>query len=143
MKKRVSLFLFAIACASALNGMQNQNFEPIAYKVPEEVCGEIVTYLSTYIPTYDSLEEIVYTIESASLIDTLFNKKVQEIYGDQKKFTELVVLLGKKFNKSTVAIATAFTTPTSKHYIDLVNQLKSAFSWRNSSNIPPHNQARR
>lgn len=127
--KKIAL-LFTIVCTSSLSGMEN--LRPDAYNLPKDVWGVIIPYLANY----DSLEDIVYTINAANLIDTTFNKKVQKIYGEQKEFTKLVHILAKKFNKSTVAIATAFATSTSKHYLTLVNQLDSAFYWGSTSRVP-------
>lgn len=127
MKKTIILFI--LLCASSLNGMET---EPEAYIPPEDVWTIIFPYLSTY----DTLKDIMYTIKSASLISSLWRTKIQEIYGNQKKFTELVHILAKKFNKSTVTIAAEFATPTSQQYKALADELHLAFFYRNTKSIP-------
>ena len=125
MKKIALLFTLTLLGAGALNGMEPEHGKSHWHRYgrsPADVKGLILMYLHKS----DNLDDIIYDIKKASLINKDLNTIVNKLYGNQKGFTALMHILANKFDKTTETIAEKFNTPVAKHYLDLGEQLNFA-----------------
>lgn len=118
MKK--TTLLFAILCASALNGMEPERSTSMQ-NLPKDVQSLIIMHLNAG----DTLESTIRNIVRMSQINTTFHKLVNDVYGNLKGFTSLVhaLIIG---NRTPSVIASKFKTPTSQTYLELAEKLFNA-----------------
>ncbi len=93
MKKLALLFL--ILCAGALNGMENP--EQKQFLLYGNLTKDLKAHIITFIKTYDNLDDIINTLESASAANKELNKIVINLYDNLPGFTALIGVLKEKF----------------------------------------------
>ena len=131
MKKVV--LLFTILCAGALNSMDPTSLYELRRTGPEQgryigtgmedIPIEVQSLIITHINTGNTVTNAIRDIIRTSRTNTTLNKIVNDMYGNQKGFSELVHVLADKFNLTPPDVAAKFKTDASTTYIQLATAL--------------------
>lgn len=123
--------LGALVCAGQMYGMEPLYPEEGRYIFGKYMPTEIKALIISYLNEYDNLDNVIRAIKATSLTNQELYKIVNDKYGNQKGFTELVHILAIKYPDKPVwgnstMVAYQFKTPAAKQYVDLSQKLESA-----------------
>lgn len=124
--KKIALLFTLFLTVNTFNGMQ-RDLEPEKPFPLGELPVEAKAIITQAISTYNTLDDIIKTIEATKLINREFNNIIKNVYGDYnkiKEFTTLVHRLSDKFPEATTeTIAKKFEITTAQKYVELGNKL--------------------
>src|SRR5258708_39238807 len=87
------LLVCALICVGQLYGMEKEQKQENWNLLPREVQVLVIQALNSG----NTLDEVIKSIKSLSLVNKELNSIVNETYGNLEQFTALVHLLAKKF----------------------------------------------
>lgn len=113
MKKIVLITFLSVG---AFNGMELERTGM------EDLPSEVKRLILMYVYESDNLEDVIYNVKKASVINTELYNIINEIKG----FTALVHMLADKFGMTTVEVAKEFNMPIAEKYLKLGYELFDA-----------------